>query len=233
MKHMCFCFFSSRSHSSKQWLQRHLRDPFVKSSAALGLRARSAFKIEDIDKHYLHLKPHSVILDLGASPGSWAQYFVHRQCSVIACDLLTMDPLPNCHFIEGNFMDSETQIELISEIQKQGGVSAIVSDMRPNTTGDRHTDHAKMMNLANSVLHFLRIHPTILRNQGSLVVKITRGGTEKEFLETTKSLGFDSSQFVKPTSSRSESSEIYVVATKYQHEQQSSNLLKPKESHTK
>ena len=133
-------------HNSKTWTQRHLKDPYVRKAQESGLRARSAFKLEEIQNRYSFISSNSLVLDIGAAPGGWS-IVVSRilgaktdDCSekigkLISVDLLPMKPIPNADILQGDFQSpkiKETICSILGEGQK---FNVILSDMLHNVTG--------------------------------------------------------------------------------------------------
>jgi len=203
-----------RSVSSKRWLERQLNDPYVAAARDRGLRSRSAFKLAEIDDKARFLRPGTVVVDLGAAPGGWSQIAAERigagqgRGRVIALDLSAMDPLPGVTVLQRDFLEPEAVAALH---QALGGekADAVISDMAAPASGHRQTDHLKIMALCEAALDFAR---QVLRPGGTFLCKVLRGGTERELLEGMKR-DFSAVRHVKPKSSRSDSAELYVLAT--------------------
>lgn len=202
-----------RSAASTRWLQRQLNDPYVAKARRLGLRSRAAFKLSEIDDKYGFLRPGARVVDLGAAPGGWAQVAAQRiradqgEGRVVAIDLLPMDPIPDVDVIQLDFLCEDAPERLK---QKLGGKADVVlSDMAPNTTGHRRTDHLRIVALVEAALAFAG---EVLAPGGTFVAKVWRGGSEAGLLADMKR-NFANVRHVKPKASRPESPEVYVVAT--------------------
>ncbi|MGM0561686.1 MAG: RlmE family RNA methyltransferase [Pseudomonadota bacterium] len=198
-----------RRASSTRWLQRQLNDPYVAEARARGYRSRAAFKILQIDEKVRLFRKGQVVVDLGAAPGGWAQVAVERVGNggrVIGIDLLEMDPIPGAELLEMDFMADEAPQKLRDLLG--GGADVVLSDMAPANTGHSQTDHLRIMGLAEAALEFAE---EVLSPRGSFVAKVLQGGTEKELLDRLK-LNFERVRHIKPPASRSDSSELYVVA---------------------
>lgn len=199
---------ASRSISSNRWLERHLNDPYVRAAEKAGYRSRAAFKLTEIDDKAHVLKPGATVLDLGAAPGGWSQVAVERKAGkVVAIDLLPMAEIPGVHFMQMDFMDDDAPEALIAAIGD--GVDVVLSDMAPNTTGHKGTDHIRIMMLAEAAYEFAA---QVLRPGGSFIAKVFQGGAQGEFLKLLKA-DFESVKHIKPGASRKESAEQFVVAT--------------------
>lgn len=199
---------ASRSVSSNRWLERHLNDPYVREAERMGYRSRAAFKLIEIDERMKLLHPGATVLDLGAAPGGWSQVAVERGAkTVVALDLLPMEEIPGVFFMQMDFMDDEAPEALIAAIG--GGADVVMSDMAPNTTGHKNTDHLRIMMLAEAAYEFAA---QVLRPGGSFVAKVFQGGAQSSLLKALKA-DFETVKHIKPPASRKESSEQYVVAT--------------------
>src|SRR5438105_1509495 len=144
-----------RSKSSGSWLQRHVRDPYVKRAQAEGVRSRARYKLAEIDARDKLLKPGMTVVDLGAAPGGWSEYAaarVGRAGHIVAVDLLPMAHISGVRFVHGDFADSQVLNLIRSEV---GGQSDLVmSDMAPNITGITATDQARALALAELAAEF-------------------------------------------------------------------------------
>lgn len=206
--------FSKLAGSSKRWMERHTSDVFVKKSTAENMRSRSAFKITEIQEKKNIVKANSFVLDLGSAPGGWSvavSKFIDSEAGgkICAVDLLPMDSVPCCTFIQGDFTTTEVRRQVL-EVGEGRFPDVILSDMMCNRSGHRGTDSARSEELFYTVLDFSAAN---LKRGGSMVVKILRGEEDKAMLADAKKL-FAEVQMVKPAASRSESAEIYIVATK-------------------
>lgn len=198
-----------RKISSTRWLKRQLNDPYVVEARRAGYRSRSAWKLRQLDDQLEFLKPNSRILDLGSSPGGWAQVAIERGAKkdgVIAVDLLPMEPIPGVRFLQMDVTEPKT-IETILQISG-GKIDVVLSDMAAPTTGHRQTDHIRTMALCETAVDIANM---LLIAGGVLVVKVFQGGTENSILADLKR-SFEKVRHVKPESSRKESPETYLVA---------------------
>jgi 23S rRNA (uridine2552-2'-O)-methyltransferase len=202
-----------RSLSSKLWLERQLNDPYVARAKREGFRGRAAFKLIEIDdKHHL-LKPGARVVDLGAAPGGWSQVAARRVGSaqgkgkVVAVDCLGMAPISGVGFIRRDFLDASAGDEIKALLG--GAADVVLSDMAANATGHRATDHLRIMALAEAAADFAR---EVLAPGGALLCKVLQGGTEASLLAALKR-DFSHVKHVKPAASRSDSAELYLLAT--------------------
>lgn len=199
-----------RKNSSARWLQRHLNDQYVLSSKKHGYRSRAAFKLEEINKEFCLINKSSKILDLGAAPGSWSQIAGQITTNqIISVDLINIEPLNNVSFIQGDIYDQIT-IDSIYKLS-ESKFDVIMSDMAPNTIGHPSTDHLKIIALAERVIE---IADDMLRIGGSLIIKIFQGSEEKMLINQLAE-SFEKVKRFKPKSSRSESSEMFIIAQKF------------------
>ena len=199
-----------RKTSSTLWLERQLTDPYVAKAKADGYKSRAAYKIIEIDEKIKVLKPGLVVLDLGAAPGGWSQVAAEKGCKVVAIDLLEMDDIPGVTFFQMDFMDDDAPATLI-DAMGGGGADLVMSDMAPNTTGHRNTDHLKIMALVDAAYDFAL---EVLNANGTFIAKVRQGGAEADLLARMKK-DFKTVKHIKPPASRKQSSETYVIALGY------------------
>lgn len=214
MMHVRVKTAAKRSTSSARWLERQLNDPYVVASKREGYRSRAAYKLIEIDDKYRILKPGQRVVDLGAAPGGWSQVAADRVQSingrgqVVAIDYLGMEPLAGVEIVELDFTD-ETAEEKLKGLLRDGGADVVLSDMAAPTVGHTKTDHLRIMGLAEQAAHFAC---DVLAPGGAFLCKVLQGGTEKDLLDLLKR-SFSVVRHVKPPASRSDSAELYVVAT--------------------
>ncbi|WKE66594.1 23S rRNA (uridine(2552)-2'-O)-methyltransferase RlmE [Gallaecimonas kandeliae] len=202
-----------RSASSSRWLKEHFDDPYVLEAQKRGLRSRAVFKLEEIQSKDRLLRPGMTVVDLGAAPGGWSQLaseLVGDQGEVIACDILPMDPLPGVAFLQGDFRDEAVLGALLERI---GGrqVDVVLSDMAPNMSGTKGVDQPRAMYLVELALDMCH---QVLAPGGSFAVKVFMGEGFEEYMKAVRA-AFTVVKTRKPDSSRSRSSEVYIVATGY------------------
>jgi 23S rRNA (uridine2552-2'-O)-methyltransferase len=197
-----------RTPSSTAWLERQLQDPFVAAARAKGYRSRAAFKLTEIDDRHHVIRRGARVIDLGCAPGGWMQVAIERGAAVVAgVDLLPVDPLPPpAMLIQGDFTDPAIGPKLIEMIG--GPPDVVLCDMAPNTVGHRETDHLRILGLIEAAAVFALEH---LKPGGGFVTKTFQGGGSGELLASLKPQ-FEMVKHVKPKASRSESSEVYLVA---------------------
>jgi 23S rRNA (uridine2552-2'-O)-methyltransferase len=193
--------------SSRQWIERQLNDPYVHRAQAEGWRARSAFKLIELDEKFHFLKRGARVVDLGAAPGSWAQVAQKRGAAkIVGIDLLPVDPLPGVTFLEMDFLSAEAPAALTKALG--GAPGLVLSDMAANTTGHTRTDQIRTGALAEAAAEFAIDH---LAPGGAFVSKAFQGGLDAALLGRLKQ-HFATVRHAKPPASRAASSEIYVVA---------------------
>jgi 23S rRNA (uridine2552-2'-O)-methyltransferase len=195
-----------RSVASTRWLERQLNDPYVHEARRQGFRARSVFKLKEIDERHRLLRPGARVVDLGAAPGSWSQYAAGRGCRVIALDLLPIEPLAGVETILGDFMDAAVQSRLRDRLG--GPADLVLSDMAADATGQRSVDRLRAEALCEAALDFARL---VLRPGGNGLLKLLKGAEAPLIREAMRH--FAGYRLIKPRATRKESSEIYLLAT--------------------
>ncbi len=200
-----------RKPSSTRWLQRQLNDPYVAEARRAGYRSRAAWKLAEIDDRVRLLKPGIRVVDLGAAPGGWTQVVLERvgEGSVIAVDLLEIDPLPGAEILQIDVTDPEAADAIRNLLG--GEADVVLSDMAAPTTGHRQTDHLRTMALCELAADFAG---SVLKEGGAFVAKVFQGGAEGALLADLKRR-FASVRHIKPPASRDESPETYLIATGY------------------
>ena len=199
-----------KSQSSKQWLERQLNDPYVARAKREGFRSRAAFKLIEIDDKHHVLRGGARVVDLGAAPGGWSQVAAKRIGEggrVAAIDVLPMDAVTGVTFAQIDFLDPDAPAKLKAMLG--GPADLVLSDMAANATGHRPTDHLKIMALVEAAAEFAG---EVLKPGGAFLAKVIQGGTESALLATLKR-DFAAVKHVKPAASRSDSAELYVLAT--------------------
>lgn len=205
------------SESSKQYLLRQAKDPYVRAAQAQGYRSRAAFKLLEVQEKHHILRPGQIVVDLGAAPGGWSQVaanIMEHKGKVFALDVLLMPELAGVTFVKGDFTEEETLQKLKDYMREDGydadkGVHVVLSDMAPNTTGHAASDHLQIMGLAELAADFALNH---LKLKGSFLCKLFQGGEEVAFRDQLRK-HFEVVKFVKPSSSRKDSREMFLLAT--------------------
>lgn len=202
-----------RRSSSTRWIERQLNDPYVQKARAAGFRSRAAFKLIEIDDRFKLLRRNATVVDLGAAPGGWSQVAAERTGAtdakpIVAIDLLPMDPLPSVTVLTRDFAD-EAAPAMLAEALGGRQPSVILSDLAPETTGHRATDHLRIVALVELALDFAL---QTLAPGGTFLAKVFQGGAEGDVMTLLRT-NFASVRHVKPPASRPESPETYVLAT--------------------
>lgn len=203
-----------KSSSSKQWLKEHFSDSYVKRAQQEGLRARSAYKLQELNEKYKFIKASMKVVDLGAAPGGWSQVaarLVGSKGKVIALDILPMQPLPNVEFIQGDFTSPKV-VENLTQLVGKKNIDVIISDMAPNLSGISSTDQARSLELVSLALDFAL---QTLKPQGTLLLKAFLGAELNEFKNLLRQY-FGDVKLVKPKASRSRSEELFLLAQKFE-----------------
>ena len=202
---------------NRQWLNDHMNDPYVKLAQKDGYRARAAYKLKEIDETLKLIKPGDVVVDLGSAPGAWSQY-VRRKFApegaaagrlngtIIALDILPMEPIEGVLFLQGDFREDEVLQRLHDAL---GGkvVDVVISDMAPNLSGIESADAARIEHLVQLGVEFARTH---LKPDGALVVKLFHGSGYSQLVKLFKET-FRTVKPLKPKASRDKSSETFLV----------------------
>lgn len=191
--------------SSKEWLRRHVSDPYVQRSKAQGYRSRAAFKILELDEKEHFFRPGALVVDLGAAPGSWSQVAAERVRpggKVLAVDLLDIAPISGVTVLKGDFRS----VDLLAPL---GGAKAdvILSDVLPNLSGIANVDQARAAELSFAAVDLCR---KALKSSGVFVLKAFHGAAFDDVLQRLKH-EFDTVTVRKPGASRGESRETYLV----------------------
>ncbi|MGE0769319.1 MAG: RlmE family RNA methyltransferase [Hyphomicrobiaceae bacterium] len=205
---------TGRTTSSQRWLERQLNDPYVAAAKREGWRSRAAFKLIEIDDKHHVLKAGQRVIDLGAAPGGWSQVAAKRtraaegKGQVVAIDYLQFDPIPGVEIVQLDFLD-DTAPDRLKALLRGGGADVVLSDMAAPTTGHNSTDHLRIMALAEAALAFA---VEVLAPGGAFICKVFQGGSERDLLSGLKQ-HFKIVRHIKPPASRSDSAELYVLAT--------------------
>jgi 23S rRNA (uridine2552-2'-O)-methyltransferase len=199
-----------KSQSSKQWLRRHVNDPYVQRSKREGYRSRSAYKLIEIDEKDRILKPGQLVVDLGAAPGGWSQVVAKKLGNaglLVAIDILPMEPVAGATVLEADFTTNRG-LEALRTALAERRVDVVLSDMAPNLSGIAVSDQARCMTLAELAFEFAQLH---LKRDGAFLVKIFQGAGYDDYLKSLRR-AFEKVVVRKPDASRDESAEQYLLA---------------------
>jgi 23S rRNA (uridine2552-2'-O)-methyltransferase len=207
---------------NRAWINDHVNDTYVKLAKLEGYRARAAYKLKEIDETLGLIKPGQLVVDLGSTPGAWSQY-VRRKMSpktatsggaavgelngtIIALDMLPMEPVEGVVFLQGDFREPDVLQRLADEM-KGRKADMVVSDMAPNLSGIASADSARIENLVELAVEFALSH---MKPQGALVAKVFHGGGYDPLVKLFKAT-FLVVKPIKPKASRDKSSETFLV----------------------
>lgn len=200
----------ARSKSSSRWLQEHVSDPYVKRAQKDGYRARSSYKLIELDGKDRLFRPGMLVIDLGSAPGGWSQVAAARvgdKGRVIATDILAMDALRGVEFIQGDFREEGVLNEILDRLEGEKA-DLVLSDMSPNISGVSSADQAASIYLLELALDMVR---RVLKPKGTFVAKLFQGAGSDEYLKELRA-AFEKVSIRKPAASRSRSREVYLVA---------------------
>ena len=195
---------------SKNWINRQKRDIYVRQSKVDGYRARSAYKLIEIDKKFKIFKNGMFILDIGAAPGSWSQYVSKaiKNGKIISIDLKEISPIDNGIHIKGDFTEPDIQEKIKENLTKEFDV--VMSDMATNTTGVKNLDSIQTGELCKEAMIFSK---KVISSKGYFISKIFMGSTFNEIVALGKKI-FREVKVFKPLSSRKESKESFIICKK-------------------
>lgn len=200
----------ARSKSSRRWLKEHFSDAYVKKAQQEGYRSRAVYKLEEIQRKDRILKPGMAIVDLGAAPGGWSQYasrLLGSRGSIVATDILSMDPLPDVEFVQGDFREQAVLEELLAVLGDREA-DLVMSDIAPNVSGVDAVDQPRAMYLAELAVDFA---DRVLRPGGDLLMKVFQGEGFDELVRDLRSR-YGKVVIRKPAASRPRSREVYALA---------------------
>ncbi|AIL32954.1 RlmE family RNA methyltransferase [Basilea psittacipulmonis] len=204
----------AKNKFSKAWVHQHINDPYVKMAQQKGYRARAAFKLIEIIESERLIRKGDIVVDLGASPGSWSQVVRERLVNkdgtingrIISLDLLPMEPIAGVEFIQGDFREDAVLHELEARVGQQA-VNVVISDMAPNLSGVASADSARIQHICELALDFAKHH---LTPEGALIVKAFHGSGFSQIVEEFKKV-FRKVVERKPKASRDKSAETFII----------------------
>ena len=202
---------------NKAWLNDHVNDTYVKLAQKEGYRARAAYKLKEIDETLGLVRPGHLVVDLGSAPGAWSQYRRRRLSpggaaagtlngTIIALDILPMEPVEGVLFLQGDFREPEV-LGRLDAVLAGRQADAVVSDMAPNLSGIEAADSARISHLVELAVEFALAH---LKPGGALVVKVFHGGGYSQLVKLFKE-SFNVVKPLKPKASRDKSSETFLI----------------------
>ena len=200
----------TKKKSAKNWLKKHTNDKYVKMSISSGYRSRAFHKLQEIDEKYKIIKSANIIIDLGASPGSWSEYISrnYKHKKLIAVDQIDMKPIESVNFINGNINNSEDRDKIRQIITK---VDLVLSDIAPNITGVEDVDQAHFFEIFESISSLCS---DFLNKKGVLIMKFFNGSSY-DLVKKRLNMLFDDVNTYKPDSSRSRSNEVFFICIGY------------------
>lgn len=205
----------TKNKLNKNWLHSHINDPYVKLAQKEGYRARAVYKLKEIDEAEKLIKPGQIIVDLGCTPGSWAQYARNKLAgkegggihgTIIGLDMLPMEAIADVHFIQGDFQE-EMILKKVEDILEGRKVDLVLSDMAPNLSGVAIADAARVEYLIELAIEFAQAH---MKPSGALLVKCFNGRGYEQIVDKFKE-SFKLVISKKPKASRDKSSEIFLL----------------------
>ena len=190
------------------WYKNHINDEFVKLANKENWRSRAVYKLKEIDEKYDLISSDSKILDLGCSPGGWSQYASrkHKNITITAVDLLEMENIENVNFVQSDIEDFSKNYLKNGCFDK---IDLVMSDIAPNISGIDSADVPAILSLAEIVTD---IALGSLNESGNLLIKLFQGKGTDEYIKETKQF-FKKVRIIKPKASRSNSREIYMLAS--------------------
>ena len=196
---------------SSRWLNRHINDEFVLKSKKEGFRSRSSYKLIQINEKFDFLNSSKNILDLGCAPGGWLQVskkFSSVETKILGIDKLNIEAIPGVWFYQGDIFKDKVVSYIETFFQKK--IDLIMSDMSPNSTGNKKVDHLRILSLVERVID---ISNQLLQKDGFVIIKIFQGGMQGSLMSSMKESLKNIKNF-KPKASRKESPEMYLIAQK-------------------
>ena len=192
---------------SKNWVNKQRRDTYVRQSKVDGYRARSAYKLKEIDEKFKIFKGGMSVVDIGAAPGSWSQYVakVVKSGKIISIDLKEMENIENILQIQGDFTSVDTQDQIKEYLKKKPDV--VMSDMAVNTTGIKNIDSIQTGELCKEAMVFSK---NVISEKGFFISKIFMGSNFNEIVALGKKI-FKEVKVFKPKSSRKDSKESFII----------------------
>ncbi|MDY7538319.1 RlmE family RNA methyltransferase [Undibacterium sp. RTI2.1] len=205
----------AKNKFNQNWVHDHINDPYVKLAQKEGYRARAVYKLKEIDEAEKLIKPGQIIVDLGATPGSWSQYVRNKLAGkdgggilgeIFALDLLLMEPIADVQFIQGDFREADVLNQLEAKLLGRK-LDLVLSDMAPNLSGNSTVDAARIEYIIELAVEFSNAH---LKPSGALLVKCFHGPAYNTIVIMFKTQ-FKTVISKKPKASKDKSSEIFLL----------------------
>ena len=195
---------------SKNWINQQKRDIYVRKSKIEGFRARSVYKLIEINEKFKVFKNKQKIIDIGSAPGSWSQYVIKivKNAKLISVDLKDMEKIGNSYQIKGDFTDPKIKKKITDYFDNKADV--LLSDMAVNTTGIKDLDSIQTSELCLEAIKFSK---EILNENGQLISKIFMGSSFNEVINQAKKI-YKEINIFKPKSSRKDSKESFIICKK-------------------
>ena len=192
---------------SKNWIIKQKRDIYVKKSKLEGYRSRAVYKLQEINEKFNIIKNNTLVVDLGAAPGSWSQYISrnYKSSKIISIDLKDIEPIKNLIHIKGDFTEDDQKIKIQNYFGKK--VDLIISDMAVNTTGNKNVDSLVTGELCIEAMNFA---VELLNKKGTFISKLFMGASFNEIVALGKKT-FNQVDIFKPPSSRKDSKENFII----------------------
>ncbi len=200
-----------KTSNSNRWMERHINDEFVIKSKLDGFRSRSSYKLIEIENKFSVFKKCNSVLDLGCAPGGWLQVAKLRmpeKSLIVGIDKLNIEKINGVEFVQCDIFESKINDFLKKKFNQKFDV--IMSDMSPNSSGNKSIDHLRIISLVERVLEIAKM---ILKSNGFLISKIFQGGAQGELVSIMKK-DLNSVKYFKPKASRKTSPETYLIAKK-------------------
>ncbi|MBX9901580.1 MAG: RlmE family RNA methyltransferase [Burkholderiaceae bacterium] len=213
----------AKNKFNQNWVHDHINDPYVKLAQKEGYRARAVYKLKEIDESEKLIKPGQLIVDLGATPGSWSQYVRNKLAGkegggitgeIFALDLLPMEPIADVQFIQGDFRE-EVVLNQLESLLHGRQLDLVLSDMAPNLSGNSTVDSARVEYIIELAIEFANAH---LKPTGALLVKCFHGPSYNLIVDLFKA-NFKTVSNKKPKASKDKSSEIFLLGKGLKHPQ--------------
>uniref|UniRef100_A0AC35TG03 FtsJ domain-containing protein n=1 Tax=Rhabditophanes sp. KR3021 TaxID=114890 RepID=A0AC35TG03_9BILA len=208
----------SKNSATRNYMKQQLQDEFAKKAREHNYRARSAFKLQEMDEKFKLFRAGDVVVDVGAAPGSWTQYLVERvhdrqrRGFVLGVDLKLIQPVVGATFLgQCDITKKETHDKIVECIGDRL-VDAVISDMAPNPSGDKQTDQIRLVELCRMVVQLISTPNVIhLKEDGKFLCKVWEGNSRKELTEELKTK-FEIVKTIKPKACKDDSAELYILA---------------------